>query len=252
MTAYCLALAATPDDLAAAQRLRYSVFVEEMGSDGPLVDHAARREIDRFDPFFDHLILRDTSRPRDEQVIGAYRLARGDQVARAGAFYSESEFDLEPLRATGRRLLELGRSCLHPEYRGGVALHHLWSGLSEYIARHGIEILFGVASFRGTDPAPIAPTLSVLHHRHLAPPELRPRARPDGAVPMDALAFAKIDRVSAMRALPPLIKAYLRLGAWVGQDAYIDRVFNTTDVCMVCDIRAITEEQRARFDGLRA
>jgi 1-acyl-sn-glycerol-3-phosphate acyltransferase len=113
---------------------------------------------------------------------------RAEQAQAAGQFYSEDEYDLGPLRASDRRLLELGRSCLHRDYRGGTAMMHLWNGLAHYIAAHGIEVMFGVASFHGTDPARIAGPLSLLHHRHLAPPDVRPEARAAGFMPMDLIA----------------------------------------------------------------
>jgi L-ornithine Nalpha-acyltransferase len=177
-----LRLAASEVDLLAARRLRYAVFVEELGGDGPLVDHARRLEQDRFDPFFDHLVLVDDRRDAGalDHVIGVYRVMRDDQ-ARAGAgFYSAGEYDLGPLERSGRRLLELGRSCVHRDYRGGTAMLHLWTGLAAYVRDHGIEILFGVASFPGTDTAALAQPLSYLHHHHLAPPALRVQARERG------------------------------------------------------------------------
>ena len=164
---FTVRLASDEADLRAAQRLRYEVFVAELGGGGAMVDHDARLERDRFDPFFDHLILTDAR--RDDAVVGVYRLLRDDQAEAAGQFYSEDEYDLAPLRASGRRLLELGRSCLHPDYRGGTAMMHLWNALADYVRAHGIEILFGTASFHGTDVAALAQPLSLLHHRHLAP-----------------------------------------------------------------------------------
>lgn len=242
-----LRLAASDADLRAAQRLRYEVFVAELGGDGPMVDHAARLEADRFDPHFDHLLLLDRRRAEDEQVIGVYRVMRAEGAAAAGQFYSEGEYDLGPLRASGRRLLELGRSCVHRDYRGGTAMMHLWAGLAEYIAQHGIEVMFGVASFHGLDPAPLAGPLSLLHHRHLAPEAIRPVARPEGYLAMDAVAEADLDRPAAIRSMPALIKAYLRLGGFVGQGAYLDREFNCIDVCLVMDVALIPEKHRAIY-----
>ena len=167
-------LAQTEADVQAAQRLRYDVFVRELGGGGPMVDHAAGLERDRFDPYFDHLLLTDR---RCGKLAGVYRVMRGDMAARAGGFYSAAEYDLAPLVQSGRKLLELGRSCLDPAYRGGTAMHHLWAALAGYVAEYEIEVLFGVASFHGTDTAALAEPLSLLHHRHLAPPELRVRAR---------------------------------------------------------------------------
>jgi L-ornithine Nalpha-acyltransferase len=251
-THFEIALARGPDEIREAQRLRYAVFVEELGGDGPLVDHAARIEADRFDPFFDHLLLRDTRRPEGERVVGVYRLMRGEQAAEAGQFYSEDEYDLTRLRASGRRLLELGRSCLHPDYRGGTAMMHLWSGLADYIARHGIEVMFGVASFHGTDPKALAAPLSLLHHRHLAPEDLRPVARPEGYLAMNLVAQADLDRPAAIREIPALIKAYLRLGGCVGEGAFLDLPFNCIDVCLVMDIARMSEKHRAIYDRDRA
>lgn len=245
-----LRLAADTSDVAAAQRLRYEVFVEELGGDGPLVDHAARLERDAFDPHFDHLLLVDTRRDARalDHVVGVYRLLPGTRAARIGGFYSECEYDLSPLWATGRRLLELGRSCVRREYRGGVAMYLLWNGLARYVRRHDIEILFGVASFPGTDVTALRAPLAYLHHHHLAPPALRARALPGGFQTMDLMAADEIDRRAAVPAIPALIKAYLRLGGVVGEGAYIDHAFNTTDVLMVVDAQRISARRRAFLD----
>ncbi|WP_172295414.1 GNAT family N-acetyltransferase [Pseudoruegeria sp. HB172150] len=244
-------LAAGPDDLRAAQRLRYEVFVKELGGSGPLVDHAAGLERDELDPHFDHLMLFDRAR-KGEQVVGVYRLLRYDQAAQLGRYYSETEYDLTPLLFSGRRLLELGRSCLHRDYRGGTAMYELWSGLADYVLKHGIEVLFGVASFHGTDTRSLAAPLSLLHHRHLASPELRVRARADHYQDMNLLPEHEIDRVAAMRAVPALIKAYLRLGGFVGEGAWIDHAFNTTDICLVMDTTRMSDKHRSLYTGGRA
>ncbi|MEO0936565.1 MAG: GNAT family N-acyltransferase [Pseudomonadota bacterium] len=237
-----VALAGSEAELRAAQRLRYDVFVDELGGDGPLVDHDARLERDRFDPFFDHLLLHDDAAGH---VVGVYRIMGQEAAARAGQFYSEDEYDLAPLHASGRRLLELGRSCLHKDYRGGAGMMHLWSALAAYVAERQIDILFGTASFHGTDTGALAAPLSLLHHRHLAPEALRVRARSGTA--MDLMPEDQIDRRAAMRAVPSLIKAYLRLGGTVGEGAFIDHAFNTTDVCLVMDIAALNVRQRAIY-----
>jgi putative hemolysin len=183
---------------------------------------------------------------RNGKLAGVYRVMRGDMAARAGGFYSETEYNLTPLKNSGRKLLELGRSCLDPAYRGGMAMHHLWAALGRYVAEHEIEVLFGVASFHGTDTAALAEPLSLLHHRHLAPADLRVRARE--ITPMDLIPEAELDRRKAMLAVPSLIKAYLRLGGTVGEGAYIDRAFNTTDVCLILDTKQMSARQ-ARFYG---
>lgn len=242
---FSVRLAASDADLRAAQRLRYEVFVEELGGDGEMVDHHARLERDRFDPYFDHLLLID--RCRDDRVIGVYRLLRCDQADRLGQFYSEDEYDLTVLKSSGRRLMELGRSCVAPDYRGGPAMYHLWNGLARYVIEHDIEILFGVASFHGTDPQALAQPLSLLHHRHLAPPRLRVRTQAPHYQRMDLLPETRIDRRAAMREVPALIKAYLRLGGYVGDGAFVDHAFNTTDICLVMDTTRLSELQKSIY-----
>lgn len=238
-------LATTAQELRAAQRLRYEVFVEELGGDGELVDHQARLEQDRFDPFYDHLILSDENHAG--RIIGVYRLLRSEQAQRAGQFYSEDEYDLTPLKRTGRKLLELGRSCVAAEYRGGMAMFHLWQALARYVQAHEIEILFGVASFHGTDAGALAQPLSLLHHRHLAPPELRVRACAGAYQPLDLIEEGGIDRVAAMRQMPALIKAYLRLGGFVGDGAFIDHRFNTLDICLIMDTAAMNNKMKSFY-----
>ncbi|MEP5730903.1 MAG: GNAT family N-acyltransferase [Sulfitobacter sp.] len=241
-------LADTPETLRAAQRLRYDVFVRELGGGGDMVDHAQGLEQDALDPFFDHLVLRDDN---SDAVVGVYRVLRPEKAQEAGRYYSQSEYDLTPLLRSGRRILELGRSCLHPAYRGGTGMHHLWSGLATYVAEHRIEILFGVASFHGTDISRLTQPLSLLHHRHLAPKALRVKAQEGAFQRMDLIDADQLDRKAAMMQIPSLIKAYLRLGGTVGEGAFIDHTFNTTDVCLIMDTAQMSERQ-ARMYGRAA
>lgn len=244
-----LKMAETADDIRAAQRLRYDVFVEELGGQGDMVDHDARLERDEFDPFFDHMMLLDEDREGglDDKIIGVYRLLRDDQMPKVGKYYTENEYDLTVLKEGGRKLLELGRSCLHKDYRGGAAMYVLWNGLAEYVAKHGIDILFGTASFHGTDIDALSAPLSLLHHRHLAPEDLRVRARKEHFQNMNLHAEVDIDRRKAMLAVPALIKGYLRLGGYVGEGAYVDHAFNTTDVCLVMDTKRLNATQRSIY-----
>ena len=215
------------------------MFVDELGGDGDLVDHDARLERDRFDPLFDHLILRDLARDKDENpVVGVYRLLRSDALPKGARFYSEDEYDLSALKTSNRKLMELGRSCLHRDYRGGMAMDH------------GVEVMFGVASFHGTDVDALAQSLSHLHHAHLAPVGLRPKAVKMQR--MDLLAPDQIDRSKAMKGTPALIKAYLRLGGMVGEGAFIDHAFNTTDVCLVLDTAKMPKRHRDIYTKERA
>ncbi|WP_417714553.1 GNAT family N-acetyltransferase [Pseudophaeobacter arcticus] len=246
-TEFTVSLAKNDADLRAAQALRYEVFVNEMGADGALVDHREGLEKDKFDAFCDHMIIRETATQR---VVGVYRLMRSDQARRAGGFYSDAEYDLGPLIGSGRRLLELGRSCLHPAFRGGKALFYLWVGLNDYVTEHDVEILFGTASFAGTDLAALAGPLSVLNRDYLAPEPLRCRSRSYQS--MDLLPPGAVDRKRAMIACPALIKAYLRLGGTVGEGAFVDHAFNTTDVLMILDTAAMSARQKRFYSTPKA
>lgn len=241
------ALASTAEDVRAGQALRYNVFVRELGADGPLVDHEACLEKDRYDDHADQLILWDRARPEGQQVVGVYRLMDAQGAQAAGGFYTETEYSLDPLRATGRPLLELGRSCLHQDYRGGAAMLNLWQALAQEVDRRGAEILFGVASFHGTDIARLAQPLSLLARDHLAPMDLRVQSKV-----FEPMALTdQIDRLTAMKQVPALIKAYLRLGGFVGDGAFVDHQFNTTDVCLVLDVNRMNARQRAIYGAQR-
>ena len=243
-------LAQTGDDVRAAQRLRYEVFVRELGSDGEGVDHDLQLETDRFDPYFDHLLLIDRDAPSNVSsgVVGVYRLLRQDQADKIGQFYSEDEYDLTRLKASGRKLLELGRSCLLPDYRGGAGMYLMWNALAEYVEQHKVEVLFGVASFHGTDLEALAEPLSLLHHRHLAPEDLRVRTVETYFQPMNLVNKEELNAKSAMLAVPALIKAYLRLGGYVGDGAFVDHVFNTTDVCLILDTARMNARHKSIYE----
>lgn len=246
-------LAETDAEIASAQRLRYQVFVEEMGASASPENRAMRLERDRFDQHFDHLILIDHTRtPADplETVIGVYRLMRKSAALNGEGFYGAGEYDLGPLLASDRNIVELGRSCVHREYRGGAAMHLLWNGLARYVLSQQIEIMFGVASFHGTDPTELAQALSFLHANHLAPPDLRVRCHDAFYTAMDLIPADQVDRRTAMKQTPALIKAYLRLGGFVGDGAYIDHDFNTIDVCLLMDTTRMVSRYRDYYTSV--
>lgn len=252
---YRVKIAETEVEIIGAQRLRYRVFVEEMGATARDEEHAVRREWDRFDPHFDHLILiSDAPGIEDplDRVVGVYRLMRAEAACAGAGFYSAGEYDLAPLVASGRRILELGRSCVEAGHRGGIGMHLLWNGLARYVFDGDIEILFGVASFHGTDPEPIGDALAYLHCTHLAPADLRVRALDGHYLDMNIRRPDQIDLHRASAEIPPLIKSYLRLGGFVGDGAFVDRDFNTIDVCVVMDTRRMTEGYRRFYERQRS
>jgi len=235
---YELKLAETPEELAAAERLRWQIFVEEMGARPKFATPG--RERDRFDAHADHLILKDRHNPHEgHNVVGVYRLLRGNVARDHGGFYSASEYDLTPLLATGRPMLELGRTCIAKGHRGGKALRMLWLGLSVYVATHRVQLLFGVASFPGTDPKPHTQAMAHLGRAHQADRALRAVVHGADAIPLDRLGAQAFDPVAAVKAIPPLLKSYLRIGGKVGDGACIDHEFNTIDVFLVLETTAM-------------
>lgn len=236
-------LAETPAEIDAALRLRYRVFYDEMRA-RPSPEMAARQQdFDAFDEVCDHLLVLDRALGAgSEAVVATYRLIRREAAVKRGRFYSEDEYDLGPLLALPEPILELGRSCVGPEHRTRSVMQILWRGLAEYVFHHQIAVMFGCASLHGTDPAELALPLAYLHHNHLAPPALRPRAVAGRYVDMNLMAREAIDRRAALAALPPLIKGYLRLGGFVGDGAVVDHQFNTTDVCVIVKTDLVTDK----------
>ena len=242
-------LSRTPDEIEAAQALRYRIFYEEMAARPSAEMVSGRRDFDEFDTVADHLLVIDHARGHGvEGVIGTYRLIRRPSALRAGRFYTSDEYEIGNLEAYPGEILELGRSCVGPDYRTGHVMQLLWRGIAAYVFHYDIEIMFGCASLPGVDPDALALPLAYLYHNHLAPPELRPKAVPDRYVPMDRLAPDAIDRRRALVALPPLIKGYLRLGGYVGDGAVVDHQFHTTDVCVVVKTDLVTEKYYKHYE----
>lgn len=235
-------LAESSSEIEASQRLRYRVFYEELAAQPTGEMAAERRDFDTFDDYCDHLLVFDESGSEGpECVVGTYRMMRRAAAQRRGRFYSADEYDISNLLEYSGEILEVGRSCVDPRYRDGATMQLLWRGIAAYVFRYDIDILFGCASLPGVAPDRLALPLAYLHHNHLAPPALRPRARADRHVDMALLAPEDVDRREALRALPPLIKGYLRLGGFVGDGAVVDHQFGTTDVCIVVKTDRVTE-----------
>jgi putative hemolysin len=247
-------LAETEVEVEQAQRLRYQVFYEEMSAIPTPQMRETRRDFDKYDMVCDHLLVVDRdAHDEDGQplVVGTYRLTREKDAARAGGFYTSSEYDLSRMLAglaADTRYLELGRSCILKSYRARPGtMQLLWKGLMAYVARFDIDVMFGCASFPGTDPKDLAMPLSYLHHFHAMPAALRVRARPELLVDMNRLARSAIDEREGIRSLPPMLKGYVRAGCCIGEGAVIDRQFGTTDVFIYFPLSGIDARYKSRF-----
>lgn len=237
-------LALDDEEIAAAQQIRFRVFHEELGARADAAGAQDRRDADRFDEVCDHLLVIDTAKPGPDhqRIVGTYRLLRQEGALTAGGFYSSGEFELEALvaRHPHRRFLELGRSCVLPEYRSRRTIELLWQGIWAYVNRHSIDVMTGCASFPGTVPAAHAEALSFLAQNCRAEGEWQVRALPARFQVMDLMPAEGVDARAALAAMPPLIKGYLRLGAKIGEGCVVDHDFGTTDVFIVLPVDTIS------------
>lgn len=229
------------DEVREAQRLRHAVFCGEMGArlDTPLPGH----DIDLFDEFCEHLLVRERA---TRQVIGTYRVLTPAQAGRIGSFYSDTEFDLWRLRQVRERMVELGRSCVHPDHRQGGVILALWTALGGFMQRNGLDVMIGCASIpmlhNGMVSGDVAASVwRQLRETHLAPIEFQ-------VTPRLALPVEWLDGSLAVEP-PALIKGYLRLGARVLGPPAWDPDFNTADLPMMMRIQDMPARYRKHFLG---
>jgi putative hemolysin len=251
--------ATTRREIRAAQRLRWQVFFEEGGARADPLARLRRRDVCPFDRVCDHLIVvdhdaRDRAGAQAPQVVGCYRLLRGDVAAAHGGFYSAQEFDLAPLlaRHAGARFLELGRSCVAKDYRGKRVLELLWRGLWAYARHHRIDVMIGCASLPGAESARHAEALAFLRAQAGAPQDWLAHALPHRRAQLnEAAPLARDAARRALASLPPLVKGYLRVGAWFSAEAVVDHAFGVTDVLVIMPVANIGARYIEHF-GARA
>lgn len=237
-------LARTKKDIKRAQKLRYKVFYEEMSAIPNPTAFLSRRDKDPFDRVCDHLLVLDYNVPirpfrkLKPKVVGTYRLLRQDVAEKNFGFYSTNEFDLKALveARPDKRFLELGRSCVLKEYRGKRTVDLLWQGIHTYMSHHRIDVVVGCASLAGIDPQKLTLPLSYLHHYASGPDDFTVKAVASRYVDMNLMPKEEINTQRALRALPPLIKGYVRVGAYFGNGAVIDKQFGTTDVLVILQV----------------
>ena len=228
-------LAQSESDVRAAQALRYQVFAEEMGA--RIKSREPGLDQDLFDPYCDHLIVQHGE---SGQVVGTYRILRPDAARRLGSYYSDTEFDLTRLKNLRNQLVEVGRSCVHPEYRSGAVISTLWAGLAQYMQMHGYQYLMGCASVSMADGGHHAASLyHELVKNHLAPAQWH--VTPRCPLPVDAL-YQDMPIET-----PPLIKGYLRAGAMICGAPAWDPDFNTADFLVLLPMQHINQRYARHF-----
>jgi len=231
-------LASSPEEVREAQSLRYKMFVQTMGLAS--LSNPEGLDADEFDSFCDHLLVRDN---QTLEVVGTYRLLSPTNARKLGRMYSENEFDLSRLANLRGRMVEAGRACIHPDYRGGSVLMLLWSGLAEYMQRERAEFLVGCASISLADGGQNAAAVyRALVEKHIAPPEYR--VTPHLPFPIEQL------EVSNQEAnIPPLIKGYMRSGTWICGAPAWDPDFDSADLLLLLPLRNLESRYARHFSA---
>jgi putative hemolysin len=229
-----LSLARNKSEVAEAQRLRYKVFAEEMGAQ---ISGHNGLDVDGFDAYCDHLLVRDTN---TQQVIGTYRILSPHQANEAGSYYSSGEFDLSRISHLLGSTVEVGRACVHKNYRSGGTITLLWAGLAKYMQMHGYEHMIGCASIPMNDGGHIAASLyHQLKNKHMCSAEYR--VFPHVHLPIESL------NGDMTVTCPPLIKGYLRLGAKICGEPAWDSYFNTADILVMLSISTMNRRYATHF-----
>lgn len=232
---YSVTLARSEEEVREAQRLRYKVFVEELGA--RIQSRIPGHDIDLYDPFCEHLIVRESHADR---IVGTYRILSPAAARRVGNYYSENEFYLNRLHNLRGRMVEVGRSCIHPEHRSGAVITLLWAGLADYMVSNGYDYLIGCASIGMADGGHNAANLfSQIAPDHMAPAEYR--VFPQHGLPFERLANGQPALV------PPLIKGYLRVGAWICGEPAWDPDFNTADLLLLLPMSRMNPRYMRHF-----
>ncbi|MFJ8079324.1 GNAT family N-acetyltransferase [Streptomyces sp. NPDC096205] len=246
-TRYTVSLARDEDDVRAAQRLRYDVFAGEMGA--LLATPQPGLDVDAFDAYCDHLLVRDTA---TGEVVGTYRLLPPERAAIAGRLYSEGEFELSRLDGIRPGLVEVGRSCVHPDHRDGAVIGLIWAGIARYMVDGGHEWLAGCCSLPLADGGALAAaTWDRVQAKHLAPEEFRVRPLlPWSAEGVTRPTGRDASLPPTRPALPPLLRGYLRLGAWVCGEPAHDPDFGVADLCVLLSMRRVDPRYLKHFLSL--
>lgn len=228
-------IARSDSEILEAQRLRYKIFAEEMGAILPSAKEGIDRDI--FDKYCEHLLVREST---ENKVVGTYRILSPDQASKIGGYYSQTEFDLTRLIHLSDRMVEVGRSCVHRDHRDGVTITQLWGGIAQYMQQHRHEYLIGCASISMADGGHVAASIyRKLHRIYSAPIEYT--VFPRNPLPIHAL-NQLLDAP-----IPPLLKGYLRLGAYICGEPAWDAEFNTADLFILLPMSRMSSRYAKHF-----
>ena len=247
---YVIKIAEKKSELKKAQALRYLIFYDEKKAIPTISKKILRLDYDNIDKFADHLIVLDNNRKSfKNKIVGTYRLVRGEIAARYGGFYTSSEFDLSTILNSYKynQILELGRSCVHQDYRNGIVMKLLWKAIAEYVKLYNIKILLGCASFYGTNVMKYANELSYLRNNFCLPDKLSVQSLDKKVYPAYTETNNNVNNLKTFVKLPPLIKGYLRIGGRVSYDYFVDHKFNTIDLCMIVNTDNIDKKYKKKY-----
>ena len=247
---FVIKLANKKSELKKAQALRYSVFYIEKKAKPTFTKKIMRLDYDTIDKFADHLIVIDKKRKGiKNKIVGTYRLIRGDVASHFEGFYTSSEFDLTKILNAykHKEILELGRSCVHKDYRNGTIMNLLWKAIAEYVKLYDIKVLLGCASFPGKDVKVFSKELSYLKSNFSLPEEVSVKSLVNNNYPVYNKNNINESDLRTFAKLPPLIKGYLRAGGKVSDSFFIDHDFNTIDICVIVQIENIDEKYKNKF-----
>lgn len=223
-----------------ALALRYDVFNLELGEGLP-ESAATRKDRDEYDFYCDHLIVIDEA--NQNQIVGTYRILKRSVAKENIGFYSENEFDISNLYNLEDEIAEIGRSCVHPDYRDGSVITMLWSGLANYMIKYNVRYLMGCGSIHSTDPTLASEVYAFLKEKDaLTSEEFRVYPKPNFQIPGFNSNYVIEDSKALAKKIPPLIKGYLRAGAKICGEPALDSVFGTIDVFIFFDKTNITEK----------
>jgi putative hemolysin len=233
---YAIRLAQSPEEIQAAQALRFQVFNLEL-NEGLTHSYATGLDADPFDAVCDHLIVEHVA---SQQIVGTYRLQTGASAAKNLGYYCEQEFHFEAFEPFRNQIVELGRACVHRQHRNLFVLGLLWKGIASYASQRGCRYLIGCSSLTSQDPAAGASAYTELCRNHLADTQWRTVPLESHECPLDAVTEEAVS-------IPKLLRAYLTVGAKICGPPALDRQFKTIDFLTLQDLEALTAAARERF-----